>query len=241
MNDRRFKELVNLHLDHRLSDDEAKELEQALRADPARRRLLASYATIQRGCTVLCRRSASGAPAPETILRAIRDAERKAGAPARPAQAAWAWGTWSTAAGLAAVAVVMVVRLERPAGFASGDQETAPVAVMLAGHSTGGASDGVETGRAAAVEPAAPASFLPPHLTLAALGISNETREVGVVSNWSHPLNDITQAELDRAAFWARASRPDWAMDATATTRFGAGWPNETATQASTVSFTFER
>jgi anti-sigma factor RsiW len=38
MNDARFKELLNLHLDHRLSADEAHELEQALKADPVRRR-----------------------------------------------------------------------------------------------------------------------------------------------------------------------------------------------------------
>ncbi len=242
MNDRRFKELVNLHLDHRLAADEAEEFEQALRADPACRRLLESYAVMQRGCTVLCRRSAAGAPTPQAIMRAIRDAERKASAPAGPATRAWAWGTFSTATGLAAVVAVMVIRIERPAGFAEADTDTTANAVLVA-DASGSASGSEAAGQGAALASMpARASFLPPHLTLAALGISNETREVGVVSNWSHPLNDITQAEMDRAASWAHAAnRPDWAVDATATTRFSAGWTSEPATQASAASFTFER
>ena len=39
MSDQRFKELLNLYLDHRLSDAEAVELEQSLRADAGRRKV----------------------------------------------------------------------------------------------------------------------------------------------------------------------------------------------------------
>ena len=239
MNDRRFKELVNLHLDHRLSADEANELEQALRADPARRKTLASYATLQQGCSVLCRRSSAGAPAPESILRAIRAAERKASAPVRPRSRVWAWGTWSTATGLAAMAALVVIRVERPAGLAATEDEPSAAAAIM------GASAEPAMTEEPVVSAAAPAmaSFLPPHLTLAALGISNEAREVGVVSRWSHPLDDITPAELARAASWARASAQptEWAMDATATSHFGGTLQGATAAQASAASFTFER
>jgi hypothetical protein len=83
----------------------------------------------------------------------------------------------------------------------------------------------------------------PSHLTLAALGIAPESREVGAVSAWSYPLNDITQAEMDRAASWARAAnRHEWSVESNPTTRFSSGWTSgESATRANTVSFTFER
>lgn len=242
MNDRRFKELVNLHLDHRLSGEEAKELEQALHADPARRRTLASYAVMQRGCDVLYRRSAAGAPAPQAILRAIRDAERKAGTPARPVARAWAWGTWSTAAGLAAMAAVMIVRVERPAGFAEAEPAAASTTILMASATEAPPLVGTSI-TAGDMAPAPRAPALPAHLTLAAFGIAPENREVGAVSNWSYPLNDITQAEMDRAASWARAAtRSEWTAGANETARFSSGWTSrESATRANTVSFTFER
>jgi len=241
MNDHKFKELVNLHLDHRLTVDEAKELEQALLADPARRRLLASYAAMQHSCSVLCRRSAAGAPAPQAILRAIRDAERKAEAPARPASRAWAWGTWSTTTGLAAVAAFMVLQVESPKDFAEASSDVTANAFLV---SSGNQTPYVFAGMAFTGTPAvASTSYPPPFLTLAALGISNETREVGVVSNWSHPLNDITEADMERAASWARAAnRVEWAVDVADNSRISAGWAGSgPAVQARTASFTFER
>ena len=244
MNDRRFKELVNLHLDHRLSGDEAEELEQALITDPARRRVLASYAAMQHSCSELCRRSASGAPAPQAILRAIRDAERKAEAPARPTSRAWAWGTWSTATGLAAMAVFMVVRVERPADFAAADSSAPTNADLVASVSQIPSAPALAPTTLASASAAPSTSYyLPPHLTLAALGISNETREVGVVSNWSHPLNDITEADIERAALWARgASRPEWAVDIADSSPTSAAWLGSgPAMKASSASFTFER
>ncbi len=248
MNDRRFKELVNLHLDHRLTDGDAIELEQALRNDPARRRVLNSYVKMERGCSALCRGSASGAPAPDFVLRAIRQADRsdrKANASERPFARAWAWGSWSTATvGLAAAVALLVVRVERPSGFANIEGETPSpgimiaaadderMAVMVGDVSLSGGADEMST----------VASFLPPHLTLAALGISSETREVGVVSNWSQPLNDVTDAEMERAAFWARAaSRPDWSVNSNAALRFSGVTIGESAVQTSAASFTFER
>lgn len=210
MNDRRFKELVNLHLDHRLSPGEAAELEHALREDPARRRQLAAYAAMQQGCSLVCRRSAAGAPASAALLRAIRDAERKVHAPVAVRSVWSGWAGWGATAGLAAAAfAIVVVRMNTPGGpnieFTVAEAQEADGAVAMSVVSAKSAPGG------SGAVVSSPAS-LPAHLTLAALGIAGESRrEVGVVSRWSYPLDDLTEQEVQRAVAWARhANDSEW-------------------------------
>lgn len=111
IDDKKFKELLNLHLDHRLSAEEAALLERALAADPARRRTFQSYAAMQRGCAELFRRSALDAPAPDTLVRALRQAESRMGCRAAPVVG---WRTWSVPVGLAAAVALVVARISQP-------------------------------------------------------------------------------------------------------------------------------
>jgi hypothetical protein len=87
-------------------------------------------------------------------------------------------------------------------------------------------------------------SSLSPHLTLAALGIPGENSpEVGVVSRWSYPLDDLTEQEVQRAVAWARhANNTEWNMAGSpqGLSRFSSAGATE-GFQAGQVSFTPNR
>jgi hypothetical protein len=141
MSDQRFKELLNLYLDHRLSDAEAGELEQCLRADARRRKVLRDYSLIEAGCSELFTRAASQAPSSAALCRSLRTVEaRMARADSRDS-AAWSWREWSAGwglagAGLAACAAVFVIVRSggadgvKPVAVAA--TSTPPAAVRLA-------------------------------------------------------------------------------------------------------------
>jgi anti-sigma factor RsiW len=114
MKDARFKELLNLHLDHRLSPAEAEELEAGLREDPARRRALRDYEAMQSACAALFARCESRAPSSEALRRALRQAESRMEHP-RSLRDAWGWPTWGVTGGLAACVALVVARLSQPA------------------------------------------------------------------------------------------------------------------------------
>lgn len=177
MKDARFKELLNLHLDHRLSASEAEELEAALRADPARRKALRDYESMQSACAALFARSESRAPSSAALRRALRQAEDRIDHP-RTVRDAWGWPTWGLTGGLAACVALVVARLSQPAlSTAASPQEK----------STGSAGGPV----LAAVLPA-PASAntsavrpsTPSQLAFAALGLGNHGVNADAASRW---------------------------------------------------------
>jgi hypothetical protein len=173
MSDQRFKELLNLYLDHRLSDAEAVELEQSLRADAGRRKVLRDYSLIQGGCSELFSRAVIGAPSSAALCRSLRTVEARISRVGGQGSGAWNWRGWSVGwgmagASLAACAVIFV--LARSGGLDGPSQvsvaatpaspivarlsDTVPMAVAVAG------SEGVSERQKAR------------NLTLAALGLT---------------------------------------------------------------------
>lgn len=180
MKDARFKELLNLHLDHRLSPAEAEELEAELRANPARRKALRDYEAMQSACAALFDRAQSRAPSSAALRRALRQAEDRIDHP-RSVRDAWGWPTWGLTGGLAACVALVVARLSQPAlstaQAPSGPaQETLGRPVLAATAATG----------AALALAAAPSrsSAMPRHLTFAALGLSPESSNADATSRW---------------------------------------------------------
>lgn len=179
MKDARFKELLNLHLDHRLSPAEAEELDAAIRTDPARRKALRDYEAMQSACAALFARTESRAPSSDALRRALRQAEDRIDHP-RPMRDAWGWPTWGLSGGLAACVALVVARLSQPA--------LGTIAESPAPASTGGnvpvlASIGLQ----AAPVPAAaslPRTTMPRNLTFAALGLSHSSANADAASRW---------------------------------------------------------
>ncbi len=251
--DPRFRELVNLHLDHRLNAGEALELELLLQAEPARRRELAMYRAMQGGCEELFRRSAAGAPASQRMLRALREADRKVNAPERSRGWAWNWN-WAAGGGLAGAAAlftVLMVRVSSPVMSVAADAPATKQAAAVV-HAEPEPVILAKVAEFPAARPSGMGSLVPEHglaprLTLAAVGIANESHEVGAVSRWSYVLDEATAQEAERAAAWARGeNRPAWSVDATTVARYGAS-PSASlgvggsAFQTTAASFTFER
>jgi hypothetical protein len=239
IDDKKFKELLNLHLDHRLSAEEAALLERALAADPARRRTFQSYAAMQRGCAELFRRSALDAPAPDTLVRALRQAESRMGRRAAPVVG---WRTWSVPVGLAAAVALVVARISQPmvaVKVAAISEPSAPLVQQVA------APAAVLVAEAATVRPQV---RMPEHLTMAAQGIVQErgtsfsrwsdsaevVREEStptLAASWEPEVSAATLAEWNRAASTPRAfsSRPINA------------WSGQSGYQVQAASYTFER
>lgn len=176
MKDARFKELLNLHLDHRLSAAEAEELEAALRADPARLKALRDYEAMQSACATLFARVEARAPSSVALRRALRQAENRIEHP-RSLRDAWGWPTWGITGGLAACVALVVARLSQPAlGIAKEPGKAAPSAAPAAV-------------LAAAVPVAGPSvapvrSVVPSQITFAALGLNPGGSNADAASRW---------------------------------------------------------
>lgn len=175
MKDARFKELLNLHLDHRLSPAEAEELESALRADPARRRALRDYEAMQSACSTLFARCEERAPSSVALRRALRQAEDRIDHP-RVLRDAWGWPTWGLTGGLAACVALVVARLSQP-GLGIAKESVSPVSP--------------EQGPVlASVVPAATPAVsavrqaVPAQITFAALGLSPNAVNADAASRW---------------------------------------------------------
>jgi hypothetical protein len=248
MNDARFKELLNLHLVHRLNADEAHELEQVLQTDPARRREFRHYAVLERGCAELFRRSASDAPAPDSLVRALRAAEARMSARDERRLVVWGWGTWGATAGMAALVALVVARVSQPVFVAvedgkSADASSATPSLALATNS-------------APVSPpyVSRRSALPAHLTLAALGIASEQGEPdsSMSSRWQ-ATDEQQVARLDNsaaahAASWMTASTgsvSEWSGASASAAQFSGrpinAWGTQSGFQAQSAAYTFER
>lgn len=234
--DARFKELLNLHLDHRLGAEDACELERMLKSSPELRRTFRSYALMQRGCTELFRRSEADAPAPDALVRALRDVEARMRPQAARRERFAGWATWTATAGVAAAVALMVARVSRPAGIADGARESSPVLVAsnpVAPLAAGFASTTVVAPRHAA---------LPSHLTLAALGIQPERGEPASLSRWTPPAEGADLAQATEPV-WARATLAgsETAMPAHFNGRPINVWAAQSGVQVQNASFTFER
>jgi anti-sigma factor RsiW len=176
MKDARFKELLNLHLDHRLSPVEAEELESALREDPARRKALRDYEAMQSACAALFTRSETRAPSSAALCRALRQAENRMEHP-RSLKDAWGWPTWGLTGGLAACVALVVARLSQPALV------TAKAPSSLPGQE--GESDiAVVTTAPALPEGSVVRTGLPSQITFAALGINPQGANADAASRW---------------------------------------------------------
>ncbi len=180
MKDARFKELLNLHLDHRLSPAEAAELEAALRDEPARRKALRDYEAMQSACSALFARCESKAPSSVALRRALRQAESRIEHP-RSLRDAWGWPTWGLTGGLAACVALVVARLSQPALMTAKAPETPndPAAasgpeVVLAAMSPGSSSAEASVAR----------TGMPGQITFAALGLNSQGANADAASRW---------------------------------------------------------
>ena len=106
MKDTKFIELLNLYLDHQISETESAQLEAEIRSNPARYRLYRQYCQMQKGCTLLTEKFCAEAPAKASVAPAGRS-HRSAVA-------------YYYAAGLAAAACVALLVVTRPAGTNAG-------------------------------------------------------------------------------------------------------------------------
>lgn len=174
MKDARFKELLNLHLDHRLSPAEAEELEAGLREDPARRRALRDYEAMQSACAALFARCESRAPSSEALRRALRQAESRMEHP-RSLRDAWGWPTWGLTGGMAACVALVVARLSQPALVTAKAPEPAeqPTGPMLAA---------IASTQEPVLAGGLPAD--PGPITFAALGLTEKGSNADAASRW---------------------------------------------------------
>lgn len=102
MKDTKFIELLNLYLDHQISETESAQLEAEIHNNPARYRLYRQYCQMQKGCTLLTEKFCAEAPAKASVAPAVRR-HRVAVA-------------YYYAAGLAAAACIALIVVTRPAG-----------------------------------------------------------------------------------------------------------------------------
>ena len=180
MKDARFKELLNLHLDHRLSPAEAEELEVALHADPARRKALRDYEAMQSACAALFAKIEAQAPSSRSLSRSLRAAETRMDNP-KAFRDGWAWTTWGITGGLAACVALVVARLSQPsfpaieqnspAARASSGKAGASVVLLAPSADTVGSSSFGGTA-------------VPRQVTFAALGLDPASANADSASRW---------------------------------------------------------
>lgn len=180
MKDARFKELLNLHLDHRLSPAEAEELDAAIRTDPVRRKALRDYEAMQSACAALFARAESRAPSSDALCRALRQAEDRIDNP-RSMRDAWGWPTWGLSGGLAACVALIVARLSQPA---IGTAAEVPGPVSGEGNAPVLASIGLQAAPVSAPAAAPTRTAMPRHITFAALGLSHASANADAASRW---------------------------------------------------------
>ncbi len=106
MKDTKFIELLNLYLDHRISETESAQLEAEIRHNPARYRLYRQYCQMQKGCTLLTEKFCAEAPAKASVAPSVRKHRRAV--------------AYYYAAGLAAAACVALLVVTRPTGTNTG-------------------------------------------------------------------------------------------------------------------------
>ncbi|MCU0791909.1 MAG: zf-HC2 domain-containing protein [Opitutaceae bacterium] len=255
MNETRFKELLNLYLDHRLSPEEARELERALAEQPSLRRRLRSYEIMHRGCAELFRRSEQDAPAPDVLVEALRRAEQRMVLKSERRATLQGWLTWGTAAGAAAVVALLVAKVSQP-GVSTPTVAATGGAMQLASSSSAANRTAISADsqplevRRLRADAMAVRNGLPEHLTLAALGIAPESQVATTsLANWSAEAESQTRAsaaQTETASWMQDARRQYMPTSAAATGSFStrplSGWGQSgSGFQVQTAGYTFER
>ena len=243
MKDARFKELLNLHLDHRLSPAEAEELEAALREDPARRRALRDYEAMQSACSALFARCEARAPSSEALRRALRQAESRMAHP-RSLRDAWGWPTWGLTGGLAACVALVVARLSQPAMITAKAPEQAE---PLPGHLLAAVDATQEPVLASGRPP------VPSQITFAAVGLTPNGANADAASRWILQADEpAVYATLEEASAagetmqaWSAPAAPQVATPAHFVSRPINAWSHSgtagATTQLEAVAYRFER
>ena len=131
MNESRFIELLNLYVDHEITQEQAAELEAAIAGNPERRRIYQDYCRMQRACGVLVDRECTQAPASFAFQKALQEAENKIIAfPRRQKTGRRAYlVAFAGMASMAACVAFVVLH----GGFQAGERDgqvTAPVAMI---------------------------------------------------------------------------------------------------------------
>jgi len=254
MTDQRFKELLNLYLDHRLDGPESLEFEQALRADAGRRKTLRDYSLIQGCCAELFTRSAAQAPSSAALCRSLRSVESRIARANERETGTWSWLGWSSGMGLAGVGlaacatVFVVLRTGGPVekatvqrDLASASQflaEAKPVVIAVAAVSTVSVAAMSETQKAR-------------NLTLAALGLTGEdpaaartgkhwaeARETYELANLSPSARSWIMATSAAEGGWTRAQTTGLTMQSGASV----AWPDTSSSYVEeSTGFRIER
>lgn len=219
MNDRRFKELLNLYLDHRLDGADIAEFETALRADASRRKMLRDYSLLQGGCNELFARAVAQAPSSKTLCRSLQEVENRISRAESGAPTGWAWQKWSvgfSAAGLGLAACATVLVVVRSGGPVAPPQEVASVQAAPEPKLTPIAEPSVASVTAAAPPLATTNQTVEVlserqkarNLTLAALGLTtDETNLERSGQRWADAREAYELANLSPSArSWIRAS-----------------------------------
>lgn len=105
MKDREFIELLNLYLDHEISDADAVRLEAEVQANPQRRATYLEYCRIQKACQLLAAELPAAAKPAKGILEPGRQTP---GSESKETWAGWRGALWG-AGGLAAAASLILV------------------------------------------------------------------------------------------------------------------------------------
>jgi hypothetical protein len=203
MKDARFKELLNLYIDHALSDAEAVEFHAELRADPKRRAMLRQYETMHGACAQVFARIEARAPSSEALCRALRRVEEQIENP-RAMRDAWGWPTWGVTGGLAACVALVVARMSQPTMVASGpaaDDATGALRSLAATSAV--ASVASVPVQATVIRRAA----MPNQIAFAALGMSPSSANADAASHWILTHEEVGVAEASPAAEYV----PTWA------------------------------
>lgn len=205
MKDARFKELLNLYIDHALSDEEAVEFHAELRADPKRRAMLRQYESMHGACAQVFVRIESRAPSSAALCRALRRVEERIENP-RAMRDAWGWPTWGITGGLAACVALVVARMSQPVMVASGPG--------LDSSGETGAARTLATVSAVASVTSVPVqatagrrATMPNQIAFAALGLSPSSANADAASHWILEHEQAGVAEAAPAAEYV----PTWA------------------------------
>jgi hypothetical protein len=265
MNDQRFKELLNLYLDQRLEGADAKEFEQALRVDAARRKMLRDYSLIQGGCNELFARAAAQAPSSAALCRSLRAVENRMSRAGAGEAVKWGWRGWTAgfgAAGLGVAACATILVVVRTGGdpsgptpsIAAGGNEAAPAVMSVASAQR---SVSVPVVVAAATDANPPVEVLSErqkarNLTLAALGLTMEdpvanrggqgwadARETYELANLSPAARNWIRATAASEGGWTQNQSSSLSMQTNAGYSWDAG--NSGGYQVEAAAYRFER
>lgn len=198
MNDARFKELMNAHLDACLNELEAKELHAALAACEKRRREFRAQQRLQAGCAALFEQTARRAPCAPRLARALREADERV---RRPRSESRAWPTWGLAGAVAACAALLVVRVSGPEiAVAEADSAEQPAQMALQTTSPSGRVVNITTSTTVHRE------RMPSGLSFAAMGIPTNTNSTATAAaKWALNEAEIPPYALEEIAAMNRA------------------------------------